>query len=86
MIMADPSNTYLQAESELSDEKRREEIDAVVLQARSLVLKSHNLSPSIDDDDPKVKELLPPFKTQLRAKSKELLIEEEVNGTVTMRF
>lgn len=78
MIMADPSNTYLQAESELSDEKRREEIDAVVLQARSLVLKSHNLSPSIDDDDPKVKELLPPFKTQLRAKSKELLIEEEV--------
>ena len=68
----------MQAESELSDEKRREEIDAVVLQARLLLLKANELPTSIEDDDPRLKKLTPPYKTQLRVKSKELLIDEEV--------
>ena len=33
---------------------------------------------STPDDHPRLKGLIPPFKAQLRAKSKELLIEEEV--------
>ena len=69
---------YMQAESELGDEKKREEIDAVIKQARLLVLKEHKLPTTIENDDERLKELIPPFKVQLRAKSKELLIEEEV--------
>ena len=67
-----------QAESELSDEKQREELDAIVKQARNLVLKNLNLPTTIKDDDARLKDVAPPFKQQLRAKSKELLIDEEV--------
>ncbi|EPQ54218.1 DnaJ-domain-containing protein [Gloeophyllum trabeum ATCC 11539] len=66
------------AESDLSDAKVREELDAVIKQARLLVLKSHGLPSATTDDDPKLKDLQPPFKVQLREKSKDLLIEEEV--------
>ena len=67
-----------QAESELSDEKQREELDAIVKQARNLVLKNLNLPTTIKDDDARLKDAAPPFQQQLRAKSKELLIDEEV--------
>ncbi|KAI0342853.1 DnaJ-domain-containing protein [Trametopsis cervina] len=66
------------AESELSDKDKREELDAIVKQARILVLKSANLPPTLPDDDARLREVVPPFKQQLRAKSKELLIDEEV--------
>ncbi|TFK33240.1 hypothetical protein BDQ12DRAFT_769070 [Crucibulum laeve] len=66
------------AESELSDEKKREELDAVINQARALVLKGLNLPITTLDSDPKLKSLQPPFKVQLRIQSKELLIDEEV--------
>jgi DnaJ family protein C protein 8 len=67
-----------QAESELSNKDKREELDAVINQARSLVLKTLNLPVSIPDSDHQLKNLNPPFKTLLRAQSKELLIDEEV--------
>ncbi|KAK7463498.1 DnaJ subfamily C member 8 [Stygiomarasmius scandens] len=66
------------AESELSDPKKREELDAVINQARILVLKSLSLPTSTKDDDPQLKSLQPPFKTQFRAQAKEMLIDEEV--------
>ncbi|KAF9456621.1 DnaJ-domain-containing protein [Collybia nuda] len=66
------------AESELSDKDKREELDAVINQARSLVLKTLSLPTSIPDSDPQLKNLNPPYKFRLRAQSKELLIDEEV--------
>ncbi|THH07364.1 hypothetical protein EW145_g3432 [Phellinidium pouzarii] len=66
------------AESELSDEKKRAEIDAVVIQARMLLLKSLSLPINIDDDDARLRALVPPLRVQLRARSKELFIDEEV--------
>ncbi|EIM91069.1 DnaJ-domain-containing protein [Stereum hirsutum FP-91666 SS1] len=66
------------AESELSDPAKREELDATISQARIQLLKSLSLPPSTTDDDPKLKDLKPPYKAQLRAKSKDMLIEEEL--------
>ncbi|KAH9002929.1 hypothetical protein EDB86DRAFT_96952 [Lactarius hatsudake] len=66
------------AESELGETAKREDLDAAINQARSTLLKGLSLPTSTPDDHPKLKGLSPPFKTQLRLKSKELLIEEEV--------
>ncbi|KJA26410.1 hypothetical protein HYPSUDRAFT_36730 [Hypholoma sublateritium FD-334 SS-4] len=66
------------AESELSDKAQREELDAVIQQAQTLVLKSLNLPTTTATTDPKLQGLDPPFKVRLRAQSKLLLIDEEV--------
>ncbi|KAJ2921476.1 hypothetical protein H1R20_g15615, partial [Candolleomyces eurysporus] len=66
------------AELELSDKAKREELDAVINQARNLILKSLDLPVSTPPSDPKLQGLSPTFKVRLRAKSKELLIEEEL--------
>lgn len=68
----------MQAESELTDEAKREELDAVIKQARVSLLKGMNLPISVTDDDPRLRELSPPWKQQLRSTSKDMLIEEEV--------
>jgi DnaJ family protein C protein 8 len=68
----------IQAESELSDPKKREELDAVIKEARTQLLKSLSLPTSMPDDDPRIRSLAPPFKVQLRQASKTMLIEEEV--------
>lgn len=69
----------LQAESELSDEKKREELDATIAQARLLLLKANNLPTSIASNDERLKELNPPYRVQLRARAKDLFIDEEVH-------
>ncbi|KAG5646988.1 hypothetical protein DXG03_001712 [Asterophora parasitica] len=66
------------AESELSDKDKREDLDAVITQARNLILKALNLPLSTPVTDPQLKGLEPPFKVRLRLQSKELLIDEEV--------
>ncbi|KAF8896464.1 hypothetical protein BD779DRAFT_1496058 [Infundibulicybe gibba] len=66
------------AESELSDKAKREELDAVINQARIMILKALTLPISTPDSDPQLKGLEPPYKFRLRAQSKELLIDEEV--------
>jgi DnaJ family protein C protein 8 len=66
------------AESELSESAKREELDAVINQARSMVLKSLDLPTSTPESDPQLKTLNPSFRVRLRTQSKELLIEEEV--------
>jgi len=66
------------AESELSDKAKREELDAVIKQARIVLLKAMTLPTTLTNDDPKLSGLTPPWKEQMRAKSKELLIDEEV--------
>lgn len=50
----------------------------MIKQARLILLKSMTLPTTVADDDPKLSGLTPPWKEQLRAKSKELLIDEEV--------
>lgn len=69
---------FLQSESELSDETKRLELDAVVTEARTNLIKTLNLPPSTADNDSKLRNLTPPFKEQWRAKVKEMLIDEEV--------
>lgn len=66
------------AESDLSDKAKREEFDAVITQARNMVLKALSLPTSISDSDPRLVGIEPPYKFRVRAQSKELLIEEEV--------
>lgn len=66
------------AESELSDPGKREELDAIIKEARTQLLKSLSLPTNTPDDDQRLKELDPPYKTQLRQVSKTTLIEEEV--------
>ena len=68
----------MQAESELSDKTKREELDAVITQARVSLLKTLGLPNTTKDDDPKLSSLSPPWRQQMLAKSKELLIDEEV--------
>ncbi|KZT73678.1 DnaJ-domain-containing protein, partial [Daedalea quercina L-15889] len=67
-----------QAESQLSEKAKREEIDAAMNQARIVLLKGLQLPTTTMDSDPKLKGLDPPWRQQFLAKAKELLIEEEV--------
>lgn len=46
--------------------------------ARNEVLKAAQLPVTTADDHPKLKELKPPFKEQVRTKAKIMLLEEEV--------
>jgi len=66
------------AEGELSDKEKRENLDAVVNQARIELLRSLNLPTSTKEDHFKIRELNPPWKHQLRDKTKTMLIEEEL--------
>ena len=68
----------MQAESELSDKTKREELDAVITQARVSLLRNLGLPNTTKDDDPRLGSLSPPWRQQMLAKSKELLIDEEV--------
>ncbi|GBE88382.1 J domain-containing protein [Sparassis crispa] len=66
------------AESELSDKTKREELDAIIIQARATLLKSLSLPTGIPNSDPRLKGLTPPWRQQFLLKAKELLIDEEV--------
>jgi DnaJ family protein C protein 8 len=66
------------AESELSDEAKRENIDAIIAQSRALILKSLSLPLTTPHTDPALRRLDPSFKVRMRAQTKELLIEEEL--------
>lgn len=63
----------------MSDKDKREELDAVIRQARTSLLKELSLPASTPEDDDRLRDLRPSFKAQLRQKSKDLLIEEEVS-------
>ena len=62
----------------MSDKDKREELDAVIRQARTSLLKDLSLPVSTSDSDDRLDGLQPSFKVQLRQRSKDLLIEEEV--------
>ncbi|TRM64362.1 hypothetical protein BD626DRAFT_491559 [Schizophyllum amplum] len=74
------------AEGELSDEKKRDDLDATIRQARIVVLKSLSLPVSTSDNDPGLTSLNPPFSARLRAQAKELLIEEEVRRRKALKL
>ncbi|KAG9127877.1 hypothetical protein FRC07_008145 [Ceratobasidium sp. 392] len=66
------------AEGDLSDQAKRDELDAVMLEARAQTLKENTLPAGTSDTDPRVLVLVPSFKDQVRAKAKDILIDEEV--------
>jgi DnaJ family protein C protein 8 len=70
----------VQAESELSDTAKRADLDAVIMEARILLLREFNppLPASTPDSDPALKALGKQWKVMMRGKSKEMLIDEEV--------
>lgn len=72
--------TIPQAESELSDSKRREDIDAVINQARILLLREMKppLPSTTPDSDPAIKSFGKEWKAMVRSRSRDMLIEEEV--------
>ncbi|KAG6862494.1 hypothetical protein C0995_000041 [Termitomyces sp. Mi166 len=61
-----------------TNKDKRENLDAVINQARLMILKALNLPSSTPDTDPALNGLEPPYKVRLRLQSKELLIDEEV--------
>jgi DnaJ family protein C protein 8 len=78
-----PSNNNIhppQAESELSDVAKRADLDAVIMEARILLLREFNppLPASTPDSDPALKALGKQWKAMMRAKCKDMLIDEEV--------
>jgi len=68
------------AESELSDAPKRADLDAVIMEARIILLREFNppLPANTPDSDPALKALGKQWKVMMRAKSKEMLIGEEV--------
>ncbi|CAG7849207.1 SubName: Full=Uncharacterized protein {ECO:0000313/EMBL:CCA70778.1} [Serendipita indica DSM 11827] len=66
------------AESEVQDKDKRENLDAVVKQARIELLRAMNLPTSTPDDHVKLKGLTPPWRQQLKDKTKAMLIDEEL--------
>jgi len=66
------------AESDLSDTTKREDLDAIITQARTMQLKHLSLPSSTPDNDPQLKGLQPSWKDRVRSECKNLLIEEEV--------
>ncbi|RSH92735.1 hypothetical protein EHS25_008181 [Saitozyma podzolica] len=70
------------AEGQLSEPSKRAEIDAIMTHSRTLVLKSilgTGYSIGIADTDPRLANLTPSFDLQIRAKAKEVLIEDELS-------
>jgi len=73
------------AEAELSDEKKREALDAALKAARTDVLKSMSLPSTISDDDHRLQEVQTAFKENLRLRSKQILIEEEARRRLAIK-
>ncbi|CAK9782223.1 unnamed protein product [Cutaneotrichosporon oleaginosum] len=68
-----------EAEGMLSDPAEREKIDSILTYARTLVLKEalgSGYSTKVEDDDPRVTGMSPPFQVQLRIKAKRLILAE----------
>ncbi|KAF8653606.1 hypothetical protein AX16_003850 [Volvariella volvacea WC 439] len=66
------------AEQDLSDKTKREELDAIINQARTSLLKGLGLPTTTTNSDPKLQDLNPSFKVSLRAQTKQMLIDEEL--------
>ncbi|XP_006459090.1 hypothetical protein AGABI2DRAFT_66229 [Agaricus bisporus var. bisporus H97] len=75
------------AESELSDKNKREELDAIMNQARIEILKSYNLPTTLAHNDPSLRDIVKPsFRVRVRARAKDILIEEEVRRRKAIRL
>ncbi|KAK8865656.1 hypothetical protein IAR55_000801 [Kwoniella newhampshirensis] len=69
------------AEDQLSNPESRREIDMIMTHARTQVLKEvlgSGYSTNIPDDDPRLTNLRPPLDQQVRAKGREILVEDEL--------
>ncbi|CAE6443129.1 unnamed protein product [Rhizoctonia solani] len=66
------------AEADLMEQTKRDELDAVMLEARAQTLKANSLPAGISDTDSRVLALVPSFKEQIRTRARDILIDEEV--------
>ncbi|WVQ85623.1 hypothetical protein IAT38_007789 [Cryptococcus sp. DSM 104549] len=69
------------AHDHLSDPDKRKDIDMIMNHARTQVLKEilgSSYAIGITDDDPRLAKLTPPFDVQVRAKGREILVEDEL--------
>ncbi|OXH39444.1 chaperone regulator [Cryptococcus neoformans] len=69
------------AHDHLANPAKRKDIDMIMTHARTQVLKSilgDGYSTNISDDDPRLTDLSPPFEQQIRAKGREILVEDEL--------
>ncbi|KIR67486.1 chaperone regulator [Cryptococcus bacillisporus CA1873] len=69
------------AHDHLADPAKRKDIDMIMTHARTQVLKSilgDGYSTTVSDDDPRLTNLSPPFEQQVRAKGREILVEDEL--------
>ncbi|KAK1927936.1 hypothetical protein DB88DRAFT_58337 [Papiliotrema laurentii] len=70
------------AEGQLLDSSSRAEIDSIMNLSRTEVLKSilgAGYSTGIPDTDPRLQNLSPSYDSRIRAKAKEIFVEEELN-------
>ncbi|ODN84312.1 hypothetical protein, variant [Cryptococcus amylolentus CBS 6039] len=69
------------AHDHLIDLDKRKDIDMIMTHARTQVLKTilgSGFSTNVADDDPRLANLSPPFEQQVRAKGREILVEDEL--------
>lgn len=68
-----------QAQVELTDEKKRKNLDQTIEDARMLVLREFKLLPVVEDSHPTLAALKDPdLKERVRRKTKEILIDDEL--------
>ncbi|WVN85566.1 uncharacterized protein L203_100714 [Cryptococcus depauperatus CBS 7841] len=69
------------AHDQLITEDKRRDIDMIMKHARTQVLKTilgSGFTTNVSDDDPRLANLSPPFDQQIRAKGREILVEDEL--------
>ncbi|RSH86241.1 uncharacterized protein EHS24_004479 [Apiotrichum porosum] len=77
------------AESQLSDENKKAEIDSIMTYSRTQVLKAvlgAGYAVGVTPDDPRLADLKPPYEHQIRAKAKELFVEDEVSKRMRQKM
>jgi DnaJ family protein C protein 8 len=75
----DAFNFLSQARDLLCDEKRREEIDSITTYARVVVLREAGLPRTLNNRDPRLTGMNPPFEARLRAQVKTLVLESSAD-------
>jgi DnaJ family protein C protein 8 len=76
------------AESELSDVPKRADLDAVIVLSRTLLLREMNppLPTSTPDSDPVLKAMGKTWKSMVKARTKQMLIEEEARRRTAIKM
>ncbi|KAL7006450.1 hypothetical protein EMMF5_004103, partial [Cystobasidiomycetes sp. EMM_F5] len=66
------------AETELLDVEKRKNLDRTIADARMLILRGLGVPPEAPDSHDKLRFLLPPLRERVKAKTKEIMIDDEL--------